>query len=280
MTEHRPISRRSFLHGTLGAAAGAALAPWGAIARGATRPALELALQSYSLEELNLGAVLAAAKELGFPSLELYDRQLSVFMSERDRQSARKQIEGSGVAVPATYTEHFSEDEKRNRAILDFGREMGLRFFSCRPEPAALEAVAALLRESDVGVAIHNTTPVPGHEKAFDSLESVMGALDRHERVAACADIGNFARGRIDPVRALRELRGRIAEVHVKDVDEDGRNAPLGEGVLDLPAVIAELAESGFGGLVTLEHTIHDNTIGQRKAAIAESLKRLRRWLS
>ncbi len=89
--------------------------------------------------------------------------------------------------------------------------------------------------------------------------------------VPLCLDTGHLLLAGGDPVGALRDWAGRIGHVHVKDGDTEilgraladgadlrelmgrGGFAPLGEGELDLPGVVAALRDTGYQGWVVIE---------------------------
>jgi len=124
---------------------------------------------------------------------------------------------------------------------------------------------------------LHNPGPEPG--KSFVELAEVADVLERFGNVDACVDVGNFARAGTDPVEALRQLRGQVLEVHVKDVTADGSHTLLGDGVIDLPGVFGELREAGFDGLVTLEYGGAPESIDARIDDLQANLNRLRKWV-
>ena len=88
-------------------------------------------------------------------------------------------------------------------------------------------------------------------------------------------DVGNFARADVDPVEALRRLRGQIHELHVKDVTAKGEYTLLGDGIIDLEGVFAELRDANFDGLLTLEYGAHPNRIDTRMKKLRANVKRL-----
>ena len=51
----------------------------------------------------------------------------------------------------------------------------------------------------------------------------------------------------------LKEMAGRIAHVHVSDVDERGRICLPGRGIFDFPDLIRRLADTGFDGPLLIE---------------------------
>jgi inosose dehydratase len=90
--------------------------------------------------------------------------------------------------------------------------------------------------------------------------------------VGICLDVGHYLVGGGDPVTALRAFGERVTHVHLKDVDGDvldrlrggsleGFGAAirerlfteLGSGRLDLPGVLAALADLGYEGWLMVE---------------------------
>ena len=89
--------------------------------------------------------------------------------------------------------------------------------------------------------------------------------------VDLCIDTGHFAYARIDPVAAIERYAGRIGHMHLKDIRPDvlarvdaeglsfweaieaGIFCPLGEGLVDLGAVLDALDAAGFDGYATIE---------------------------
>jgi len=279
MTDNHPLDRRTFLKGAAATTA-AVTVPMTSGPLFANNPdSFTLALQGYSLKELNLPSVLRAAKRMGVEHLELFDRQLSVHMSSTDRKRVRKLTDRIDAHVTATYTEEFKPDKATNRSILEYGQKLGLAFFSCRPGNETLSTLNDLLPDYDPGIAVHNTTAVPGEDQTLSRLSDVQKALDRYDHIDACVDVGNFKRGGVDPITALDQLDGRILNVHLKDVDEDGRETAIGAGTVGVQNVLNHLDDMGYQGLVTIEYTRHPEDITRRIADLKKAVNTLRTWM-
>jgi sugar phosphate isomerase/epimerase len=58
-------------------------------------------------------------------------------------------------------------------------------------------------------------------------------------------------------VDCLKKLQGHIFGVHLKDIVEfnnvKARDTTVGHGVVDFPAVFAELKRQGFSGMLSIE---------------------------
>lgn len=75
-------------------------------------------------------------------------------------------------------------------------------------------------------------------------------AMQRWRRVVL--DTTHWGTWGVDPLVAYRELRGRVAHVHLSDYDGREHRVPY-KGCLGLERLLAALAEDGFGGTVVVE---------------------------
>lgn len=270
------VNRRDFI--AMGAATGL-IAPLCFQSTAAATPAsaqsgFQTALQTYSLKELHLHYLLPAVRQLGFERVELYDRQLSPFSSSRDLANAIDEIEASGVSVIAFYSDEFANDELLTHSMFGFGAKLGVQTFSTGRPPEALAAADRLVPVYGIDVAIHNASPAPG--SAYVTLEDVQDALRSLPNLTACVDVGNFFRAGVDPALAIRTLGARVREIHIKDADAHGRHTLLGEGEIDLEAMMEAIRHVGFRGLLTLEYGGQQNDIAGRMEKLAENARRLR----
>ncbi|QFZ24901.1 inosose dehydratase [Saccharothrix syringae] len=105
------------------------------------------------------------------------------------------------------------------------------------------------------------------HVERADEVERFLADSD----VPLCLDTGHLLIGGTDPVDLARRHPGRIGHVHLKDVRADlaaavrrgelgyaaavreGLYAPLGDGDLDVAALVALLRDTGYRGWCVLE---------------------------
>jgi inosose dehydratase len=128
--------------------------------------------------------------------------------------------------------------------------------------------VAEVAASAGLAVAVH---PHVGTYIEFeDEVDRLLGALSP-DLVGLCLDTGHTTYAGIDPVQLLDRYAGRLAYVHLKDVDvtrlerarADGQSfleavtagifRPLGEGSVDFPAVAARLEHVGYSDWATVE---------------------------
>lgn len=132
--------------------------------------------------------------------------------------------------------------------------------------------VAVMLDRLDALVAEYGLTQVlhPHWGTLVESAADVRSVLDR-SAVRWCLDTGHLALGGVDPVEFTREAGDRVGLVHLKDVDlalaarlrageltlmgavQLGLFRPLGEGDIDVAAVIELLERGGYQGWYVLE---------------------------
>lgn len=135
-----------------------------------------------------------------------------------------------------------------------------------------------------------------GGQDIFDgaSFERFLGAVYEHPRARLCYDPGRLFLQQVDYVEFARIYRDRIGAFHVSDgeIVPSGRQGLLGgfepaamraarprsvgDGMIDLGAVLAVLAATGFDGVATLDWAcaVRDPEEGARESAafIAASL--------
>ncbi len=126
--------------------------------------------------------------------------------------------------------------------------------------------VVELAEDRGLRVALH-----PHHGTVVERPEHVARLLDVSD-VGLCLDTGHVSIGGGDPLELARTAAPRIVHVHLKDADaalaervaggglgyrdavRAGLYRPLGEGDLDVTAIVRALEESGYEGWYVLEH--------------------------
>ena len=131
--------------------------------------------------------------------------------------------------------------------------------------------VGNLRRLQDV-IAAHGmaATLHPHVGTAIEDRDSVLRLLDSSD-VKLCLDTGHLLIGGMQPLELLTQAADRVAHVHLKDVRtavaarvtagdssyigavRDGLYAPLGDGDLDIAAVVSVLENVGYQGWYVLE---------------------------
>ncbi len=125
-----------------------------------------------------------------------------------------------------------------------------------------------------------------------DEYLKLLQAVDSpHFRM--CFDTGNCLRNGDDPVASARLLASYVVATHTKDVMPqygwDPKDwmffacTPVGRGLINFPALVAELEKAGYRGLFAIELDYLDPVYGDEDLAVKASvayLKKLQRGLS
>lgn len=115
-----------------------------------------------------------------------------------------------------------------------------------------IQRVTERAREKGVKVLVE-PEPALLIERSDQFLE-LMERVDR-EWVGLNFDIGHFYCVGEDPAEKVRELKAYIGHFHLEDIaaSREHRHLQLGEGAIDLPAVLQAITEIGYQGFVTVE---------------------------
>jgi inosose dehydratase len=161
---------------------------------------------------------------------------------------------GAGVLVLSAATGAEGYD---SRPVLDDDGWMVLL--------ANLDRLGALATSRGVRAVLH-----PHVGTMIETGEEVQQVLDG-SWISLCLDTGHLLIGGTDPAELARQAPERIAHVHFKDVDarlarrvQDGRLTytqgvregmyrPLGQGDVDVPAIVGSLRARGYDGWYVLE---------------------------
>ncbi len=257
------ISRRSFLI----AGAGLGLAPAARLA--AAKKKLSIGVTDWDLRQAGKIEALALASSIGFDGVEvslgrrpdadklpLDDAELQAkYLSEAKRLRLRL----AGTCLDILHTNYLKNDKLGQKWVaagipitkkLD-ARVMLLPFFGkgALQTDQEKEYVADVLKElapeaekARVTLGLENTISAEDNARILDRVKS--------KAVKVYYDIGNSTyTGHFDILKEIRWLgRNRICQIHLKD-----RNSYLGEGQIDMPAVIKAIFDIGFEGFLNLE---------------------------
>jgi sugar phosphate isomerase/epimerase len=150
-------------------------------------------------------------------------------------------------------------NEEESRKVFEFAKKLGLRAVTSEPDPKAMDLIEKLVKEYDIGMAIHNH---PKQEKNpnykfWDPNYILSLVKDRDKRMGSCADTGHFARSGVKPAEALRILEGHVISSHLKDIKpfaSNGADVPYGTGASEVVTILDELKRQHFDGNISVEY--------------------------
>lgn len=183
---------------------------------------------------------------------------------------------GAGVVVLAAYTGIDGYDA---RPVLDdAGWDVMLTNLDRITDRAAARGVVACLHPH-VGTMV----------ETGEETERVLAG----SRVGLCVDTGHLLVGGADPVALTERYPDRVVHVHLKDVDgalarqvidgtltfgaavKAGMFRPLGEGDVDIAAMVRTLEGAGYHGWYVLEQDVMLDTEPEDEGPVADVRKSL-----
>ncbi|MET7876508.1 sugar phosphate isomerase/epimerase family protein [Micromonospora profundi] len=288
-----PLSRRGVLRaatvsaaavGTAGLLAGPASAAPAGHSPGRRRvPVDRISIQLYTLRDqlaADLPGTLTALRRIGYRRVEhagFVGRTATQFRAALDAAGLRSTSGHVGIPQPfdaATWERALAEANVVGcKKIVHpyFGRdEQG------RPirDPAVYRALARDLNQAgrlaeraglDFGYHNHQLEFVP-LTNGSTGFEILAGQTDPR-LVHFELDLYWTWRGAHDPVDVIRANRGRVRQVHVKDLDVEGGFADLGDGVIDFGRIFAHEREAGIE-----EYIVERDDAGTPPRAPADAL--------
>jgi L-ribulose-5-phosphate 3-epimerase len=253
-------SRRRFLSGVVGLAA--------ATSAFARKPALQIGITDWNLNQTGMLEAVALARQLGFDAVQVSLGQKPVndklplddaSLEERYLAEAKR----AGVKIDSTcldilHINYLKSDPLGPKWVTDGIRVtralktqvMLLPFFGkgALRTPEEIDRVGDILRE--LGPEAEKAGVILGVENTISAADNVR-ILDRarSKAVKVYYDVGNSTEGGFDIIREIRTLGPeRICQFHFKDEPNY-----LGEGKIDFPLVIHTILTIGYRGFANLE---------------------------
>jgi sugar phosphate isomerase/epimerase len=230
---------------------------------------MQIAAMAYSFNslietgEMDTAGVAAFLRSIGVPAIEPAHRYLPDD-TPIDLEIAAYDLDCDLVAAEPSARQVALE---RARAGIARAARLGARHVMVVPGrlEAGADAEAARIRVIEGLRALLDDASRLGIQLSVENLGYQAALCGRAAHMAEiCAgvgpqlgltlDAGNFLFVKEDPLLALETLGDRIVHVHLKDWTSERVGAPLGDGIIDLTAVVAALTARGYGGYLSVEY--------------------------
>jgi sugar phosphate isomerase/epimerase len=274
------FSRREFLGRAVVSGAGVALG-MGSLSRAADQPAGKMArlstpnaekrgwrlcCQIYTFRDRTFYEALDVLAGIGVRRVEpafflpLSKEQPELKTCEALPQDKRREMKlrmsDLGITMPNYYAP-LERDKGAYRKIFDFAKEMDVETLVAEPPPEMFEALDGLCQEYKINLAVHNH-PEGSGSKYWNPDALLKACEGRSARIGACPDTGHWVRSGLDTLDSLGKYQKRIITLHLKDAAESGkrdsRDVPLGTGQGNYSAILKQLADWNWRGVMTVEY--------------------------
>jgi len=183
----------------------------------------------------------------------------------------------AGVTVSSYGVFGIGEDEASARRMFEFAKLADFPVLSADIGPGGLAVAERLCNEYGKKIAIHNH----GRRHRLGPVWALQELFDQSsDNVGLCLDTAWMIDSGEDAVKVARQFADRLYGVHLKDFVFDRAGKPedvvVGEGNLDLRAMLTLLIEMGFDGYFTLEY---EGDVDNPTPAVAACVQAIRKTL-
>jgi sugar phosphate isomerase/epimerase len=233
--------------------------------------------------ERDFDATLAEVAAIGYRELDMY-----IYASGREATETRAALDRAGLTCPSARVTTASLYRGWDR-FLDAAVKLGARYITLANVPPderrAMrdwhELAEVFNRAGDAASRAGLTFCYHCHDFDFAPLEGkvpydlVLAETDPR-LVHVQMDVYWFSRGGRDPVSELRRLRGRVATLHLKDMDATParRITTVGRGSIDFARVLRAATDVGVRHFFAEEDDPRPPALAAARAAY-EHLRRL-----
>lgn len=225
----------------------------------------KVAVQTYTFHRHNLTDTVNMLKTTPVRALQCYPGQklggkfgdkgvFGHWMNPEQKAYVKELIFGNGFKIIG-YGVTGAKNEKEIRDICEFAKEFSIPVIATESSKAQLPLWDKICGEYGIKMVIHCHQKGSGND--YYNPKVVMELIKDAKNVGVCADNGSWSCSGIDNVQGFKDIKGKLVEVHFKDLKEFGKlNSPTvayGEGVLPLKAILAELDTQGFDGYFIIE---------------------------
>jgi len=261
---NRTLTRRGLLKGGTLAAVGTILPSLEMRAETVMRPPspatalpIRLGIASYTFRQFDADHLMAFAKQLKTPYLNLKDVHLKMGPVEQVAAQAAH-YRAAGFTLTAAGNITFAKDSDEDmRPKFEYIKAAGIPVVVCAPTHENLPRLQKFARQYNVKIAIHDHGP---EDKNFPSPYDVLKAVKNMDPcMGLCLDVGHATRAGADIVAAARDAGPRLFDIHVKDLaDRNSKESQVavGEGILPFREFFKTLIEMKYEGNVDLEYEI------------------------
>lgn len=221
----------------------------------------KIGIQMWTFNHFTFTEALNKADSAGVKNIEAYWGQplggdmkgeFGIAMNEDARTKLKQLLQSKGIQIVAMGVIAPADKAEWVKAF-DLAKEFGLSYITSEPKKDQWNMIDSLAGSYGIKVAIHEH----GNPNPYWHPDSVLAAINGRSNIGACGDVGHWSRSGLDPVECLKKLEGHVYGVHLKDIKVfnqiNAEDTVVGKGVINFPAIFAELKRQQFKGMMSIE---------------------------
>ncbi len=174
-------------------------------------------------------------------------------LSVPDIEKLKQMIAQKGLKVESIYIVGDSAIATWKHQF-DIAKEFGVEYVTTEPPLNMWNSIDSLAGVYEIKIAIHEHWKGPSH---YWNPDTTLLAMKDHPNFYVCADLGHWPKSGINPLEAVKKLSGHIIGIHLKDIAAYNnpalKDVRVGTGIVDFPAIFAELKKQNFNGHIYIE---------------------------
>ena len=226
--------------------------------------------QSYSFRDRPLDDAIAAMKQIGFGSCELWSGHTEPLRQLRgDREKLRafrletplshyeeigESFHEAGIELNAfnySFRDNFTDEEIARG--FEMAKAMGAKALTASGTVSVAGRVNAHAQRYGMRVGMHNHSRI--RENEYATPDDFAAASKGNSHIAVNLDIGHFIAAGFDPVDYIKRHHAQIIALHIKDRKRDqGENVPFGRGDTPIREVLALLRDNSYDIPANIEY--------------------------
>ena len=220
---------------------------------------VRLGLASYTFRNFTRAQLIGYMKQLQITALNAKDVKDHLPSEPAEEAAALAAYKDAGIQLHAVGAVYFRDTSDGGiRSNFDYARRAGVPVIVAGdPTVESLPRIAAVAREYNIRIAIHNHGP---EDKLWPSPMNVLAAVkDLDPHMGCCIDVGHCVRAGTDVVEAIHAAGPRLFNIHMKDLaDFNAKESQVavGEGRMPVKAIFEALTAVRYQGFVDLEYEI------------------------
>ncbi len=215
--------------------------------------ALPVGIAGYTFARFDLEKSIAMMKRVGIQNISVKDIHLPLNSNEEKIKSVLSQFASANINVYTVGVIYMKTKQAVDEAF-DYAKRVGVNMIVGVPNYDLLDYTEEKVKASNIKIAIHNHGPedamYPGPQQVWDRIKN------RDSRMGLCLDIGHAHRAGVDLVKAIKDYKSRLFDLHIKDVtaaSKDGKAIEIGRGTIDFEAVTNALYKINYPGVCSIE---------------------------
>lgn len=219
----------------------------------------QLAIQTWTLRNMNFDQVVEFAKKHGIKELQIIPNHIDYTKESKEQIEAKKaKLEANGLHAYTYGVAGTSLDKEANRKLFEFAKQMGFQVIVVEPGDFKIwDNLEELAKEYNIKVAVHNH----GIKSLYGNPAVVKNILKhRDARLGVCMDAGWITDAGFDAAKVYKEYEGRVFDIHLKDKKVEHTpngsvsvDTHIGEGHTNYKGLLQVLRDTKYDGKLAIE---------------------------